>query len=203
MMFCKKAEPLPRPPPGCCTGWQPCPDPLAGFSFDPPLPTVSTYRGTGCVSRLTTSLNRSASSDCSIWLAPAIFVPSGTLAMMSNRSEATHPGPPAIASSFTLYAASISLSMVTSRLTYFPARSTPPKFCAALREVLLECTSANSNFGCWQIATPAAHKPTTTIFFIIPSNVLLIRRRPLDPVNHQLHRPLGRLQLEPNSSLQR
>ena len=84
--------------------------------------------------------------------------------------------------------------MVTSRLTYFPARSTPPKFCAALREVLLECTSANSNFGCWQIATPAAHKPTTTIFFIIPSNVLLIRRRPLDPVGRQkLHRPLGRL----------
>src|SRR5258706_15073754 len=172
VMFCKKAESPPRPPPDCCTGWQPCPDPLAGLSFDPPLPTVSTYRGTGCVSCLTTSLNRSASSDCSIWLASAIFVPSGTLAMMSNRSEATHPGPPAIASSFTLYAASISPSMVTSRLTYFPARSTPPKFCAALREVLLECTSANSNFGSWQIATPAAHKLTTTIFFIIPSKPL-------------------------------
>jgi hypothetical protein len=43
---------------------------------------------------------------------------------------------------------------------------------------LLECTSANSNFGCWLVANPAAHKPTTTIFFIIiPSNVLLIRRR--------------------------
>src|SRR5262245_34225635 len=120
---------------------------------------------------------------------------------MSNRSEATHPGPPAIASSFTLYAASISPSMVTSRLTYFPPRSTPPKFCAAPRAVLLECTSANSNFCCWHIATPAAHKPTNAIFFISPSNVLLIRRRPLDPVDHQkIHRPLGRLQLEPNCS---
>src|SRR5262249_24877755 len=100
------------------------------------------------------------------------------------------PGPPAIASSLTLYAASISPSMVTSRLTYFPARRTPPKFCAALGEVLLECTSANSNFGCWQIATPAAQKPTTTVFFIIPPTRLLIRQRPLDPVYHQkLQRP--------------
>ena len=34
--------------------------------------------------------------------------------------------------------------------------------------------------------------------------MLLIRRRPLDPVDHQkLHRPLGRLQLEPQLFLQR
>src|SRR5215471_5715076 len=124
--------------------------------------------------------------------------------MMSNRSEATHPGPPAIASSFTLYAASISPSMVTSRLTYFPARRTPPKFCAAPREVLLECTSANSNFGCWQIATPAAHKPTTTIFFIIPSNVLLIRRgRSIRSITRNSTGALGRLQLGPQLFRQR
>src|SRR5258708_3281200 len=76
-------------------------DPVAGLSFDPPLATVSTQRGTGLFPLLTTRPNRSASSDCSITFACARVVPSGTLATMSNKSELTQPCPPEIASSET------------------------------------------------------------------------------------------------------
>src|SRR5947207_15278522 len=90
---------------GCCTCWHDgFPDPLADFSFDPPLPMVRTKRGTGRVPRLTASPKRSARSDCNIRLAVAGVVPSGTFAPPSNRSSAIQPGPPERFFSETLYA---------------------------------------------------------------------------------------------------
>jgi hypothetical protein len=60
--------------------------------------------------------------------------------------------------------------MVTSRLT--TSRLAARRQNSALRAPSCSNARCLSNFGCWQIEPPAAHKPTNTIFFIIPSNVL-------------------------------
>ena len=54
-----------------------------GFIFAAPLLAFSTKAGSGFVWLTATSLNRSASSDCSIWAVSFSVVPGGVLATMS------------------------------------------------------------------------------------------------------------------------
>src|SRR5215471_20553521 len=57
--------------------------------------------------------------------------------------------------------------MVTSRFTYRPARSTPPKFCANPRAVGLTRTSAASNLDSCADRNIVVSEPSKRSFFIL------------------------------------
>src|SRR5580704_365574 len=78
-------------------------------------------------------------------------------------------------------------SMVASRFIYRPSRITPPKFCANPRAVVLACTSAKSNLGCWARAGTIASMLSAAIFFILDFLSLSLPDLQLDGPRHRVY----------------